>query len=491
MASPPPNHRRGPSTSRWSESRWRFSSSVRACWNRSRVAANPGRLRANWSDSVDATSGVSVPPERKATAWTNLDGTVPSVTSGRASAAASADLPDPARPTTATYRPSCDRATTSCSTGVGWSHAVRRWIVSAAAVPAQDGPTDLRAVDHVFREVEPLVSVVGRVLRLLVRAAVLDDPFNVLAAQVLSGYAIQPLPQARHESPGETPVVGGPVGCRCQHLEPKGALQLAHPVRGCRQRPDTREAGVDQDDQSVHRMQAVLLLDQLDELDAGVGVGRLDTVVRQEVEVTTGVGAVPDERQEQRGLLSRRRPERLLDRGLGLGDRRVDQQAPGSRVGAAPHLGVGHHRVQVHRRLGQERQGGRQARALRADNQDSPIAGDAHRGPLPWLSRSREHIIPFRDRDATGPSPGTARPGEGKRVITGRGKGSSLNSASLTPKPLASSVYVHALEAPSPLKRSISVRSSFPFSRPFFPLLRVRPSCECVAKRFAKDIPGW
>ena len=210
-------------------------------------------------------------------------------------------------------------------------------------------------------------------------------------------------------------VISGAVGCRCQHLEPQGTLQLTHPVRGCRHRPDTREAGIDQDDQSVQaRMQAVLLLDQLDELDAGVGVGRLDTVVRQEVEVATGVGAVPDDRQEQRGLLSRRRPERLLDRGPGLDDRRVDQQAPGSRVGAAPHLGVGHHRVQIHRRLGQERQG-RQARALRADNQDSPIAGDrAHRGPLPWLSRSREHIIPLRVRDAAGPRPGTAGPGEGR-----------------------------------------------------------------------------
>ena len=340
-------------------------------------------------------------------------------------------------------------------------------------------------MDHVFREVEPLVSVVGRVLRLLVLAFVLDDPFNVLAAQVLPGYAIQPLPQARHELPGETPVVGGAVGCRCQHLEPQGALQRAHPVRGCRQRPDTRGAGVDQDDQPVQaRMLAVLLLDQLDELDAAFGVGRIDPVERQKVKVVNGVGAVPDERQEQRVLLLRRRPERLLDRGLGLGDRRVDQQAPGSRVGAAPHLGVGHHRVQVHRRLGQERQG-RQARALRADNQDSPIAGDAHREPLPWLSRSREHIIPLRDRDATGPRPGTARPGEGKRVITGRGKGSSLNSASLTPKPLASSVYVHALEAPSPLKRSISVRSSFPSS--FGYVL----CCERVAKRFAKHIPGW
>ena len=40
-------------------------------------------------------------------------------------------------------------------------------------------------------------------------------------------------------------------------------------------------------------------------------------------------------------------------------------------------------------------------------------------------------------------------------------KGTSLNSASLTPKPLASSVYVHVPEAPSPLKRSISVMSFF------------------------------
>gem|GEM_PF-4837133 len=39
---------------------------------------------------------------------------------------------------------------------------------------------------------------------------------------------------------------------------------------------------------------------------------------------------------------------------------------------------------------------------------------------------------------------------------------SSPNSASLTPKPLASSVYVHVLEAPSPLKRSILVMSPFP-----------------------------
>ena len=252
----------------------------------------------------------------------------------------------------------------------------------------------------------------------------------------------------------------------------------------------------------------MLLLDQLDELDAGVGVGRLDTVVRQEVEVATGVGAVPDERQEQRGLLSRRRPERLLDRGPGLGDRRVDQQAPGSRVGAAPHLGVGHHRVQVHRRLGQERQG-RQARALRADNQDSPIAGDL---PIEDLCRG------YPDPESTSYHFATETPQDHAQepLDPGRGKGSSLggkrvvteyypgteeahmnptrqrggasepslalgymckdaklscrgNSASLTPKPLASSVYVHVLEAPSPLKRLMSVTSRFPSSRPYFP----------------------
>ena len=50
------------------------------------------------------------------------------------------------------------------------------------------------------------------------------------------------------------------------------------------------------------------------------------------------------------------------------------------------------------------------------------------------------------------------------RRRSGRGKGSLLNSASLTLKPLASSVYVHVLEAPSPLKRSILVTS--PFSLP-------------------------
>ena len=49
-------------------------------------------------------------------------------------------------------------------------------------------------------------------------------------------------------------------------------------------------------------------------------------------------------------------------------------------------------------------------------------------------------------------------------VVKGGKQGSSLNLASLTPKPLASSVYVHVLEAPPPLKRSISV--TFPFPSP-------------------------
>ena len=44
-----------------------------------------------------------------------------------------------------------------------------------------------------------------------------------------------------------------------------------------------------------------------------------------------------------------------------------------------------------------------------------------------------------------------------------RGKGTSLNNTSLTPKPLALSVYVHVPEAPFPHKLSISVTSLFPF----------------------------
>ena len=49
------------------------------------------------------------------------------------------------------------------------------------------------------------------------------------------------------------------------------------------------------------------------------------------------------------------------------------------------------------------------------------------------------------------------------RPSRGREKGSSLNSAFLTPKALTSSVYVHVLEAPSPLKFSILVMSLFPY----------------------------
>jgi|SRR5271157_458780 len=43
----------------------------------------------------------------------------------------------------------------------------------------------------------------------------------------------------------------------------------------------------------------------------------------------------------------------------------------------------------------------------------------------------------------------------------GRRKGTSPNSTCLTPKPLASSVYVHVPEAPSPRKLAILVMSLF------------------------------
>src|SRR5208282_553692 len=48
------------------------------------------------------------------------------------------------------------------------------------------------------------------------------------------------------------------------------------------------------------------------------------------------------------------------------------------------------------------------------------------------------------------------------RTFARRGKGTSLNSTCLTPKPLPSSVYVHVPEALSPRKRAISVMSLFP-----------------------------
>jgi hypothetical protein len=52
-----------------------------------------------------------------------------------------------------------------------------------------------------------------------------------------------------------------------------------------------------------------------------------------------------------------------------------------------------------------------------------------------------------------------------------REKGTSLNSDSLAPKPLASSVYVRVSEARCPHKQSISVMSLFPssFSHPVAP----------------------
>jgi len=48
------------------------------------------------------------------------------------------------------------------------------------------------------------------------------------------------------------------------------------------------------------------------------------------------------------------------------------------------------------------------------------------------------------------------------KLNRGRGKGTSLNSTCLTPNPLASSVYMHVPEAPSPHELSISVMSLFP-----------------------------
>jgi len=50
------------------------------------------------------------------------------------------------------------------------------------------------------------------------------------------------------------------------------------------------------------------------------------------------------------------------------------------------------------------------------------------------------------------------------------GNGTLLNSICLTPKPLASSTYVHFPEAPSPRKRAMSVMSLFPSSWMVSPL---------------------
>jgi len=71
---------------------------------------------------------------------------------------------------------------------------------------------------------------------------------------------------------------------------------------------------------------------------------------------------------------------------------------------------------------------------------------------------------------------------------TGRRKGSSLNSAFLTPKPLASSVYVHVPEAPSPHELSMSVMSLFTYpisvtSLLTYPLRSISSAHSCCAGR--------
>src|SRR5271166_5397205 len=73
---------------------------------------------------------------------------------------------------------------------------------------------------------------------------------------------------------------------------------------------------------------------------------------------------------------------------------------------------------------------------------------------------------------------------------SGRGKGTSLTSTCLTPKPLASSIYVHVPEAPSPHERSMSVTSLFPsrmavFSPPSFSAKSALP--EQTAQRAVAD----
>ncbi len=142
-------------------------------------------------------------------------------------------------------------------------------------------------------------------LRLLVLALVLDDPLNVLAAQVLFGYGIQPLPQARHELPDETPVIGDDIGRnRRQHLEAKATFQLPDPFRGGLKGARACKAGVDQDDQAIQaRMDLVDRLDELGKVDAGLVEAALGAVAREEVEIAAGERPLADEGQDQRGLL--------------------------------------------------------------------------------------------------------------------------------------------------------------------------------------------
>src|SRR5271157_5872755 len=74
---------------------------------------------------------------------------------------------------------------------------------------------------------------------------------------------------------------------------------------------------------------------------------------------------------------------------------------------------------------------------------------------------------------------------------SGRGKGTSLNSTCLTPKPFASSVYVHVPEAPSPGKRAISVMSLFPSpgGRPR-PRRSARPASERMGPHHPQEPVG-
>ena len=75
----------------------------------------------------------------------------------------------------------------------------------------------------------------------------------------------------------------------------------------------------------------------------------------------------------------------------------------------------------------------------------------------------------------------------GHHCIGGWEKGSSLNSAFLTLKLPASSVYVHVLEAPSPLKRLILVTPPFPSSKDGgLPLPSARSASTLVVSRPAQ-----
>src|SRR5271157_1507069 len=71
-------------------------------------------------------------------------------------------------------------------------------------------------------------------------------------------------------------------------------------------------------------------------------------------------------------------------------------------------------------------------------------------------------VLPFPATiNSEGPK-STRRASWSSSICLMRDKGPSLNSASLTTKPFASSVYVHVPETPSALKRSISVTSLCP-----------------------------